>query len=129
MDKWINGKRDTDELGDVDFSYDPYKYNESKRPMKVTENELKTIVKEAAVKLIKEYGDSPKGQYMLGKLAARQRFRDNDPHKGARTHYYAGFHAPRMIESTSSGLKLEKLVIMMVRKNFPRKLMNQVILR
>ena len=94
MDKWINGKRDTDELGDVDFSYDPYKYNESKRPMKVTENELKTIVKEAAVKLIKEYGDSPKGQYMLGKLAARQRFRDNDPHKGARTHYYAGFHAP-----------------------------------
>lgn len=94
MDKWINGKRDTDELGDVDFSYDPYKYNESKRPMKVTENELKTIVKEAAVKLIKEYGDSPKGQYMLGKLAARQRFRDNDPHKGARTHYYAGFNAP-----------------------------------
>lgn len=94
MDKWINGKRDTDELGDVDFSYDPYKYNESKRPMKVTEAELKQVVKEAAVKLIKEYGDSPKGQYMLGKLAARQRFRDNDPHKGARTHYYAGFHAP-----------------------------------
>ena len=94
MDKWINGKRDTDELGDVDFSYDPYKYNESKRPMKVTENELKTIVKEAAMKLIKEYGDTPKGQYMLGKLAARQRFRDNDPHNGARTHYYAGFNAP-----------------------------------
>lgn len=94
MDKWINGKRDTDELGDVDFSYDPYKYNESKRPMKVTENELKTIVKEAAVKLIKEYGDTPKGQYMLGKLSARQRFRDKDPHKGARTLYHASFHAP-----------------------------------
>ena len=94
MDKWINGKRDTDELGDVDFSYDPYKYNESKRPMKVTENELKTSVKEAAVKLIKEYGDTPKGQYMLGRLSARQRFRDKDPHKGARTLYYAGFHAP-----------------------------------
>jgi hypothetical protein len=31
---------------------------------------------------------------MLGKLAAIQRFRDNDPHKGARTHYCAGFHAP-----------------------------------
>jgi hypothetical protein len=94
MDKWINGKRDTDELGDVDFSYDPYKYNESKRPIKVTENELKTIIKEAAVKLIKEYGDTPKGQYMLGKLSARQRFRDKDPHKGARTLYHAGFHAP-----------------------------------
>lgn len=56
MDKWINGKRDTDELGDVDFSYDPYKYNESKEPLKITEAELKTIVKEAAIKLIKEYG-------------------------------------------------------------------------
>ena len=64
MDKWINGKRDTDELGDVDFSYDPHKYNESKRPMKVTENELKTIVKEAAVKLIKEYSDSPRRSWL-----------------------------------------------------------------
>lgn len=58
MDKWINGKRDTDELGDVDFSYNPYKYNESKRPIKVTENELKQVVKEAATKLIKEYGEN-----------------------------------------------------------------------
>ena len=55
MDKWINGKRDTDELGDVDFSYDPYKYNESKNSMKVTEAELKQIVKEAAMQLINEY--------------------------------------------------------------------------
>ena len=46
MNKWINGKRDTDELGDVDFSYDPYKYNESKEPMKVTESELKQLVKD-----------------------------------------------------------------------------------
>jgi hypothetical protein len=85
MDKWINGKRDTDELGDVDFSYDPYKYNEGKEPMKVTESELKTIVKEAATKLIREYGDTLDGAYKVGKLAARQRFRDKDPHKSART--------------------------------------------
>ena len=94
MDKWVNGQRDNEDLED---GWDDLKYMnrfEGKEPMKVTENELKTIVKEAAVKLIKEYGDTPKGQYMLGKLAARQRFRDNDPHKGARTHYYAGFHAP-----------------------------------
>jgi len=58
MNKWINGKRDTDELGDVDFSYDPYKYNESKRPVKVTEAELKTIVKEAAIRAIKEMRES-----------------------------------------------------------------------
>ena len=55
MDKWVNGKRDADELGDVDFSYDPYKYNESKKPMRVTESELKQIVKEAAINLINEY--------------------------------------------------------------------------
>ena len=94
MDKWVNGKRDTDELGDVDFSYDPYKYNESKKPMRVTESELKQVVKEAAMKLIKEYGGTPNGQYLLNKLAARQRFRDKDQNKGARTLYYAGFHAP-----------------------------------
>ena len=94
MDKWVNGKRDLDDLEDADFSYDPYKYNESKKPMRVTESELKQVVKEAAMKLIKEYGDTPKGQYLLNKLAARQRFRDKDPHKGARTLYYAGFHVP-----------------------------------
>ena len=58
MDKWVDGKRDADELGDVDFSYEPYRYNESKEPMKVTESELKGIIREAAMKLIKEYGEN-----------------------------------------------------------------------
>lgn len=53
--------------------------------MKLTEEELKEVVKEAAMKLIKEYGDSLKGSYNVGKLAARQSFRDKDPRKGART--------------------------------------------
>jgi len=72
MDKWINGKRDTDELGDVDFSYDPYKYNESKRPMKVTETELKQVIKEATIKLINEIGDTPKGREALMRLSGRR---------------------------------------------------------
>jgi hypothetical protein len=55
MSKWVNGKRDLDDLEDADFSYDPYKYNESKNPMKVTESELKQVVKEAAMQLINEY--------------------------------------------------------------------------
>lgn len=55
MSKWVDGKRDLDDLEDADFSYDPYKYNESKNPMKVTEAELKQIVKEAAMQLINEY--------------------------------------------------------------------------
>ena len=90
MDKWVNGQRDNEDLEDA---WDDLHY-ESKEPMKVTESELKQVVKEAAMKLIKEYGDTPKGQYLLNKLAARQRFRDKDPHKGARTLYYARFHAP-----------------------------------
>ena len=94
MNKWVNGERSLDDLEDADFSYDPYKYNESKEPMKVTESELKELVKEAATKLIKEYGDSLKGAYKVGKLAARQSFRDKDPHKGARTLYQGGMHAP-----------------------------------
>lgn len=55
MSKWVDGKRDLDDLEDADFSYDPYKYNESKKPMRVTEAELKQVVKEAAINLIKEY--------------------------------------------------------------------------
>ena len=73
MDKWINGKRDTDELGDVDFSYDPYKYNESKRPMKVTEAELKQVVKEAATKLIQEYGNIEIDPKNKGKFTATKK--------------------------------------------------------
>jgi hypothetical protein len=54
MNKWVNGERSLDDLEDVDFSYDPYKYNESKEPMKVTESELKQIIKEAAINLVQK---------------------------------------------------------------------------
>lgn len=64
------------------------------RQIRLTEDELKQVVREAATKLIREYGDTPNGQYMLGRLAARQRYRDRDSHKAARTEYYAGYHAP-----------------------------------
>jgi hypothetical protein len=70
MNKWINGKRDTDELGDVDFSYDPYKYNESKEPMKVTEAELKNIVKEAAMRVLEKIEIDPKNK---GKFTATKK--------------------------------------------------------
>ena len=51
MDKYVNGQRDADDIGDA---WDDLHY-ESKKPMKVTEQELKQVVKEAAMKLIKEY--------------------------------------------------------------------------
>lgn len=107
MDKWVNGQRDNEDLED---GWDDIQYThrfEGKEPMKVTESELKQVVKEAAMKLIKEYGGTPNGQYLLNKLAARQKFRDKDPHKGARTLHYAGFHAQKMKENIKIGQKQE----------------------
>jgi hypothetical protein len=89
MNKWINGERSLDDLDDADFSYDPYKYNESKEPLKITEAELRTIIKEAATSIIQEYGDTLNGAYKVGKLAARKSFRDKKPQDGASTLYQA----------------------------------------
>jgi hypothetical protein len=89
MSKWVDGKRDLDDLEDADFSYDPYKYNESKEPLKITEAELRTIIKEAATSIIQEYGDTLNGAYKVGKLAARKSFRDKKPQDGASTLYQA----------------------------------------
>ena len=59
MSKWVNGERNLDDLEDADFSYDPYKYNESKQTMKsinkISESQLKDIVRGTAMKIIKEY--------------------------------------------------------------------------
>jgi len=51
MDKYVHGKYDGEDVGDA---WDDLHY-ESKEPMKVTESELKTIVREAAMQLINEY--------------------------------------------------------------------------
>lgn len=51
MGKWVNGERDADQIGDAweDLHF------EGKEPMKVTESELKNIVKDAASRLIREH--------------------------------------------------------------------------
>lgn len=54
-----------------------------KGQIKLTEEELKQIIKEAATKIIQEYGNTLKGAYNVGKLAARKGFRDKKPHDGA----------------------------------------------
>ena len=51
MDKYVHGKYNGEDVGDA---WDDLHY-ESKKPMKVTESELKTIVREAAMQLINEY--------------------------------------------------------------------------
>jgi hypothetical protein len=56
MDKYLHGKYDGEDVGDA---WDDLHY-ESKKPMKVTESELKQLVKEATTKLIMEYGENVK---------------------------------------------------------------------
>ena len=51
MGKYVNGKYDGEDVGDA---WDDLHY-ESKEPMKVTESELKAIVKEAAMQFINEH--------------------------------------------------------------------------
>lgn len=72
MSKWVDGKRDLDDLEDADFSYDPYKYNESKKPTKLTESELRQVVKDAAMKIIKESGNTRRGAYLKGRALGRR---------------------------------------------------------
>ena len=83
MNKWVDGKRDLDDLEDADFSYDPYKYNESKNPTK-TINEVGDT-----------YGNNKSGAYKIGKLAARQDWRDNEPQKSAKTLSFALKSSPK----------------------------------
>ena len=83
MNKWVDGKRDLDDLEDADFSYDPYKYNESKNPTK-TINEVGDT-----------YGNNKSGAYKIGKLAARQDLRDKEPQKSAKTLSFALKSSPK----------------------------------
>lgn len=46
-----------------------------KRTIRLNEFELKRIISESVKKTINEVGDTPKGQYMLGRAAARNRAR------------------------------------------------------
>ena len=83
MNKWVDGKKDLDDLEDADFSYDPYKYNESKNPTK-TINEVGDT-----------YGDNKSGAYKIGKLAARQDWKDKKPQKSAKTLSFALKSSPK----------------------------------
>lgn len=46
----------------------------NKKLIRLTEQDLHRIVKESVNRVINEIGDTPKGQYMLGSLAARQNY-------------------------------------------------------
>ena len=46
--------------------------------VKLNESQLRNVVAESVLKVLNEIGDTPKGQYMLGRLAGRKAYRDND---------------------------------------------------
>jgi len=70
MGKYVNGKYDGDDVGDA---WDDLHY-ESKSPMKVTESELKSIVREAAMNLIKEY-------YTVKSMHGKRKMKSGNPLK------------------------------------------------
>ena len=110
MDKWINGKRDTDELGDVDFSYNPYKYNEGKEPIKVTESELKTLVREAAMQIINEYNQrmaNTKGFVKSTHGHRNGKKREATPEERAEARRRLGIKEPETVEQESIEIKPE----------------------
>jgi len=67
MNKYVNGERDADDIGDA---WDDIHY-ESKKPMKVTEAELKQVIKEAAIKVLSEKIEIDKEN--KGKFTATQK--------------------------------------------------------
>lgn len=70
MDKWVNGQRDNEDLED---GWDDLQYMnrfEGKEPTKVTEAELKDIVKEAAMRVLEKIEIDPKNK---GKFTATKK--------------------------------------------------------
>ena len=50
----------------------------NKKLIKLTESDLHRIVKESVNKVLNEIGDTTKGQYMLGRLAARTKMKGDN---------------------------------------------------
>lgn len=64
--------------------------NINKKTIRLTESDLHNIIKESVNKILNEIGDTPNGQYLLGKLAQRQLHKDKDSKKAFNTMWYAG---------------------------------------
>lgn len=61
--------------------------NMNKKLIRLTESDLHRIVKESVNRVLNEIGNTPKGQYMLGKLTARQN--GNNDRRSLNTSHYA----------------------------------------
>ena len=63
--------------------------NMNKKLIRLTESDLHRIVKESVNRVLNEIGDTPRGQYMLGRLQGRQ-LKNGDSKSAARTAMYSG---------------------------------------
>ena len=102
MDKYVHGKYDGEDVGDA---WDDLHY-ESKEPMKVTESELKTIVREAAMQLINEYNQKMANTKRFVKSThghgdASKRMKKATPEERAETRKKLGIKEPVKVEEES----------------------------
>ena len=84
----IEDSRNLEELSG-DFNTQPANNlaTEGRQQFKVTESQLKDIIKESVRSILKEIGDSQVGQYQLGRLAARKKEQgDDDVYKNVVNH-------------------------------------------
>lgn len=84
----IEEDSDAEELSG-DFNTQPANNlaTEGRQQFKVTESQLKDIIKESVRSILKEIGDSQVGQYQLGRLAARKKEQgDDDAYKNVVNH-------------------------------------------
>lgn len=110
MDKWVNGQRDNEDLED---GWDDIQYThrfEGKEPVKVTEEELKQLVREASMQIINEYNN---------KMAKVNRFvrsthgnrngkkREATPEERAEARRRLGIKEPEKTEEESIEIKPE----------------------
>ena len=102
MDKYVHGKYDGEDVGDA---WDDLHY-ESKEPMKVTESELKTIVREAAMQLINEYNQKMANTKRFVKSThghgdASKRMKKATPEEKAEARRRLGIKEPVKVEEES----------------------------
>lgn len=106
MDKWVSGKRDAD---DIEDAWDDLHY-EGKKPLKVTESELKTLVREAAMQIINEYNQrmaKTKGFVKSTHGHRSGKKREATPEERAEARRRLGIKEPETVEQESIEIKPE----------------------
>ena len=102
MDKYVHGKYDGEDVGDA---WDDLHY-ESKEPMKVTESEVKELVREAAMQIINEYNQKMANTKRFVKSThghgdASKRMKKATPEERAETRKKLGIKEPVKVEEES----------------------------